>query len=274
MKNMRIIAILVTLVCIGQSAYTMEMEERGKRKSPETEEKEQASKKQRRYPSDPSPKLPPLPRGIEIFFNAIQEGNLEKVNKILKIVDNTQSLDKIKNFVNYDGRHDRWPLQLAMTGIRIDPTKKPIYFQIMKNLIIRGADVNYISKDFWSSNRSLLAQAIDDEDWDKANFLLEWGAKPDEPSIALIDAKISAIKYRLEHGRTGTPIKTPAVQKKYQDQIAVMEEIKASFARKKKLKELEQERKKIELERLKERSETKIFPTPENLEYLKTFGRQ
>jgi ankyrin repeat protein len=158
--------ILLTLVLIGQIAYSMVVEERGKRKFPEIEEsaEEQVTKKQKISATSQ----------LHDFFNAIWTGNLQNVKAIL----NSLSPEKQKELVNYVDAN-KWALQQAILGMPATDIGRSNYFQIIEELINRGANVNYFGQGKAGFiNQPLLLQAIDKEDWELAKFLLSKGANP------------------------------------------------------------------------------------------------
>jgi hypothetical protein len=235
MNNLKIIRILLGLALFARLAYSMEMEmeERGKRKSPEIEEsaeKQQASKKI---------KMEAFQTLINTFFAAISEGNLEKVNTIL----NSLPPEFQKKLVNYfEKSSGHWPLQLAWSAIlahKNQPNTKPIYFSIMKKLIEKGANINFTSPSGVQKS-TILEQAVRNEDWDTVKFLLLSGADPDliirELSLGkiitslldIIDEKIQKHQSYLKYGGNprNTPIKSAAKQKEINKKINDLEDAK------------------------------------------------
>jgi hypothetical protein len=290
-SHLKILGILIGLCLVGPFAYPMEMEmeERGKRKSPEIEEsaeKQQASKKI---------KMEAFQTFINTFFAAISEGNLEKVNTILNSLEPKNQ----KLLVNYfDKSSDHWPLQLAWSAIlahKAQTNTKPIYFAIMKKLIEKGANINYSHPwPFFPPGLPVLTQAVKAEDWDTVKFLLLWGADPDikTPEVIsgeihhlsltdLIDKKIKSREDYLAIGKRGTPLKSKVKQKEINAKISDLQaakkmiesysqyyaQVKSEQERK---KNLEQERKTKELQRLYEPKQQEFLEP----EFLKSLGRQ
>jgi hypothetical protein len=222
----------------------------------------------------------PLPENIQEFFLVIGAGRLELVKEIL---DNL-SPDDQKKLVNYvDETSGRWPLQLAMSGIfaqrasKASLSDKPIYREIMKSLASRGADINYIYIDYSGKRKSLLSLAVKEDDWDTVGLLLNYfGINPDVfPQLTnSINEKIKAIEARLKRKTSKKEQESGKAEiKKLQDiQAAANRNSKyyRELSEEERKKKLEQDRAKLEIERVRQHKEKMQSLEPE---FLRRFRR-